>query len=79
MEGTALGIKGYGFSSFLVTNRFLIPRINHFKKYCRTDVRNPKTALFIETVFTDLQSIGEDGVLNKKYMKETYERICLGK
>ena len=53
--------------------------LNHFKKYCRTDVMNPKTALFIETVFTDLQNIGEDGVLNKKYMKETYERICLGK
>jgi hypothetical protein len=39
---------------------------------------NPKTALFIETVFTDLQTIGENGILNKKYMKETYNKICLG-
>lgn len=51
----------------------------HFKRFCRADVMNPKTALFIETVFTDLQTLGEDGVLNKKYMKATYDRVCLGK
>ena len=53
--------------------------LNHFKRFCRADVMNPKTALFIETVFTDLQTLGEDGVLNKKYMKATYDRICLDK
>ena len=51
----------------------------HFRKFCKPDVMNPKTVEFIETVFTDIQTLGEDGVLNKKYMRETYDRICLGK
>ena len=38
---------------------------------------NPRTMLFIETVFCDLEERGEDYILNKKYMKETYRRICL--
>ena len=51
----------------------------HFRRFCRPDVMNPKTVEFIETVFTDIQTLGEDGVLNKKYMMETYSRVCLGK
>ena len=38
---------------------------------------NPKTMLFVETVFRDLAEHGERHILNKKYMKETYRRICL--
>ena len=40
MEGTALGIKGYGFSSFLVTNRFLIHRIVPNVVRCLIKVQN---------------------------------------
>ena len=38
---------------------------------------NPRTMRFIETVFHDLAEHGEDYILNKKYMKATYERICI--
>ena len=49
----------------------------HWLRYgCR--VRgNEKTKKFIETVFVDIKENGEDYVLNKKYMTETYKRICL--
>lgn len=40
---------------------------------------NPKTMLFLETVFSDLAEHGEDYILNKKYMRRTYDRICLEK
>jgi hypothetical protein len=40
---------------------------------------NPKTMLFIETVFRDLAEHGEAYILNKRYMRSTYDRICLGK
>lgn len=40
---------------------------------------HPRTMLFIETVFRDLAEHGEKYILNKKYMRETYDRICLGK
>ena len=38
---------------------------------------NPRTMKFLETVFRDLAEHGEKYVLNKKYMKKTYGRICL--
>ena len=38
---------------------------------------NPRTMLFVETVFRDLEEHGEDYILNKKYMKATYKRVCL--
>lgn len=48
----------------------------HWKRYGNKVNGNPKTMLFIETVFEDLISLGERRVLNKKYMKATYARIC---
>ena len=51
--------------------------LQHFRKWSRIEDINPKTVLFIETVFTDLQVIGEDGILNKKYMTDTYNKIHL--
>lgn len=49
----------------------------HWEKYgCRVN-GNPKTMLFIRTVFLDMCEGGEKRVLNKKYMKETYNRICI--
>lgn len=37
---------------------------------------NKKTAKFFEQVFTDLSIHGEKKILNKKYMKQTYNRFC---
>ena len=38
---------------------------------------NPRTMLFVETVFRDLEAHGEDYILSRKYMKETDGRVCL--
>ena len=38
---------------------------------------NPRTMRFVETVFHDLSEHGEKYILNKKYMKETYKRVCI--
>jgi len=47
----------------------------HWNRYgCRVN-GNPKTMKFVETVFCDLAEHGEEYVLNKRYMKETYNRI----
>ena len=51
--------------------------LQHWEKYGKFVNGNPKTMLFIETVFKDLITKKEKDVLNKKYMKETYRRICL--
>ena len=40
---------------------------------------NPRTMKFVETVFRDLSEYGEKHILRKKYMKETYKRVCLDK
>ena len=51
----------------------------HWKRYgCKVD-GNPKTMEFIEKVFIDVRDHGENYVLNKKYMKATYNNICLDK
>ena len=50
--------------------------IEHWHRYGNKINGNPKTMLFIETVFSDLSEKGEKRVLSKKYMKETYESIC---
>lgn len=42
---------------------------------CKVD-GNPKTMLFLETVFVDIAERGERYVLNKKYMKKTFGEIC---
>ena len=50
--------------------------LEHWKRYgCKVN-GNPKTMAFIERVFTDLDKYGEKHVLNKKYMKKTYDEIC---
>ena len=36
---------------------------------------NSKTAEFFEYVFTDLSIYGEDKILNKEYLKDTYNKI----
>ena len=50
--------------------------LKHWEKHGRKVEGNPKTMLFIETVFRDLAEHGEKYVLNKRYMRATYDRIC---
>ena len=51
--------------------------LDHWKRTgCKVD-GNPKTMKFLETVFSDLAENGEKYILNKKYMKKTYRRICV--
>ena len=49
----------------------------HWEKYGNKVNGNPKTMAFVDRVFRDLAEHGEKYILNKKYMKETYKRICL--
>ena len=51
--------------------------IEHWERYGNKVDGNPRTMEFIRTVFYDIAELGEKAVLNKKYMKATYERICL--
>ncbi len=51
----------------------------HWRRYGSKVAGNPKTMEFIEKVFLDVEAYGEDFVLNKKYMKATYEKICTDK
>ncbi len=53
--------------------------LSHFRRYGNKVHTNEKTLTFIDKVFSDLCELGEDAVLNKKYMKKTYEEICLEK
>ena len=48
----------------------------HWDKYGSRVNGNPKTMLFIRTVFLDMCEGGEKRVLNKKYMRETFNKIC---
>ena len=45
----------------------------HWQRYGSLVPGNERTKAFIERVFTDLKEKGERAVLNKKYMKATYE------
>ena len=47
----------------------------HWEKYGNKVDGNPLTMKFIEQVFRDLSENGEKYVLNKKYMKKTYNKI----
>jgi hypothetical protein len=47
----------------------------HWYRYGNKVNGNPKTMAFIEQVFIDLKEHGEKYVLNKKYMKKTYDQI----
>ncbi|MCQ2414054.1 MAG: DUF5662 family protein [Clostridia bacterium] len=53
--------------------------LEHWLKYGNKVNGNPCTMAFVETVFRDLGAHGEKYVLNRKYMKETYDRICVRK
>ena len=49
----------------------------HWLKYGCKAKGNKKTLAFIEAVFVDVKEHGDKYVLNKKYMKDVYARICL--
>ena len=51
--------------------------IEHWERYGKLVDGNPKTMEFIRTVFYDIRELGEKAVLNKKYMRATYKKICL--
>ena len=48
----------------------------HWEKYCAKAPVNPKTKLFIERCFLDLEEHGEKYILKRSYMKKTYKEIC---
>ena len=50
--------------------------IEHWLNYGYRVMGNPLTMEFIRVVFEDIRDHGENFVLNKKYMKQTYKRIC---
>lgn len=52
--------------------------IEHWEKYGSKVNGNPKTMAFIERVFHDISEHGEKFVLNKKYMKKTYNEVTYG-
>ena len=51
--------------------------MEHWELYGHKVNGNPRTMEFIRTVFADLAEHGERYVLNRRYMRETYKRICL--
>lgn len=51
--------------------------LKHWKKHGCNEGGNPKTMRFMEEIFIDVMNMGEKAVLNKKYMKDKYKKICL--
>ena len=51
--------------------------LEHWTRYGHTAPGNPRTMAFLEKLFLDLEAHGEKYVLNKRYMKATYQEICL--
>ena len=49
----------------------------HWERYGSRVSGNPLTLEFVKQVFVDVKNHGEKFVLNKRYMKETYTKICL--
>ena len=49
--------------------------MEHLTRYGSKVKGNPKTMAFIEKVFSDLAVLDEKQVLNKRYMKKTYDSI----
>lgn len=49
--------------------------LEHWERYGNKVNGNPKTMEFIEKVFKDLSEHGEKYVLNKRYMKKTFNEI----
>ena len=52
-----------------------LPLAHWEKNGCKTP-GNPKTMRFMQKVFTDVKDNGEKFVLNKSYMKKTFDEIC---
>ncbi len=50
--------------------------LEHWERYGNKAKCNPKSSEFFLCVFRDLANLGEKAVLNKKYMKTTYKKIC---
>ncbi len=50
-----------------------------FRKWGNTVPCNPLCNAFIDAVFVDLEKYGLKYILNKKYLKAQYDKICLGK
>ena len=48
----------------------------HWQKYGSRVNGNARTMAFVERVFTDIITLGERAVMNKRYMKKTYAEIC---
>ena len=53
--------------------------LEHWLRYGYRVMGHPLTMEFIRVVFEDIRDHGENYVLNKKYMTETYNRVCLQK
>ncbi len=51
--------------------------LRHWYRYGNRVDGNPRTMIFIEQAFLDVLDYGERYVLNKKYMKASFEKICL--
>lgn len=51
--------------------------LRHWYKYGNKAKGNPRTMAFIEKVFIDIYTLGEKRVLNKAYMKKTYQEFCV--
>ena len=51
--------------------------LNHWLKWGSHIQTNDNMKAFFTKVFTDLVELGEKQVLNKKYMKVTYNQIVL--
>ncbi len=51
--------------------------LEHWLRHGNKINGNPRTMLFIETVFRDLLANGEKYIMNKKYMIDTYRKICV--
>lgn len=49
--------------------------IHHFRHYGNRVPGNARTMCFVDTVLADLARYGEAHVLNKKYLRATYDRI----
>ena len=50
--------------------------LEHWTRYGRLAPANTKTIEFFDKAFLDLGELGEKAVLNKKYLRKTYDEIC---
>jgi len=53
--------------------------LDHWSRVGSKVPTNPKMKEFFDKVFSDLIELGEKQVVNKKYLKATYDKVVLGK